>query len=412
LRWLPQVDRWSETVSELFKRGKFLAGMNRGRIDTKGEALRRVAIVEGSVGGPERLLSLAALFPETHFDSIGSLDGLQSPCDVVIVALARRDAESLFARVVDSVRPAQVVVVLQDADLNSTRRLIRLGAADVLPAPVSEMSLTLSLERLFEARPSLQGEGDSSQIVSFLKAGGGAGTTSLIAQLAPACATAGMKTAAVDLDLQFGNLGFYLDLSDAVSISDLLASGIPLDETPFSTALRKHRSGAQLLAGPRDLMPLETISPPQVDALMRGLRQSFDITLVDLPGAWTAWTNEILHLSDRIFLVTQLSVPHVNLMKRQLQVLASQGLEATPTILVCNALSSEQQESVSLKAAERSLGRVFDVVLPCDVRSMNAAINQGVELSSVRRGTKLEKALAQLLAVVRAPVSAERQAKG
>ena len=399
-------------MSELFKRGKFLAGMNRGRSDTKGEALRRVAIVEGSIGGPERLLSLAALFPETRFDSVAGLDGLQAPCEVVIVALPRRDAETLFARVADSVRPAQVVVVLQDADLSSTRRLIRLGAADVLPAPVSEMSLTLSLERLFEARSTAQGGGDSSQIVSFLKAGGGAGTTSLIAQLAPASAAAGVKTAAVDLDLQFGNLGFYLDLGDAVSIADLLASGIPLDETPFSTALRQHKSGAHLLAGPRDLMPLETISPPQAEALMRGLRQAFDMTLVDLPGAWTAWTNEILHLSSRIVLVTQLSVPHVNLMKRQLQVLASQGLEATPTILVCNALSSEQQESVSLKAAERSLGRAFDVVLPSDVRTMNAAINQGVELSSVRRGTKLEKALAQLLAAVRAPASAERQAKG
>jgi pilus assembly protein CpaE len=399
-------------VSELFKRGKFLAGMGRGRSETKGGALRRVAIVEGSIGGPERLLSLAALFPEVRFDEIGGLDGLQDVCEVVIIALPRQDAERLFARVADTVRPAQIVVVLQDADLNSTRRLIRLGAADVLPAPVSEMSLTLSLERLFEARPAVQGDGDSSQIVSFLKAGGGAGTTSLVAQLAPACASAGLGAAAVDLDLQFGNLGFYLDLTDAVSIADLLASGIPLDETPFSTALRKHRSGAQLLAAPKDLMPLEAISPPQVDALMRGLRQAFDITLVDLPGAWTAWTNEVLHLSDRIVIVTQLTVPHINLMKRQIQVLASQGLDATPTMLVCNALSGDQQESVSLKAAERSLGRSFDVVLPSDVRTMNAAINQGVELASVRRGTKLEKALAQLLAAVRAPVSAELRAKG
>jgi len=399
-------------VSELFKRGKFLAGIGRGRSETKGGALRRVAIVEGSIGGPERLLSLAALFPEVRFEEIGSLDGLQDPCEVVIVALPRQDAERLFARVADSVRPAQIVVVLQDADLNSTRRLIRLGASDVLPAPVSEMSLTLSLERLFEARPAAHSGGDGSQIVSFLKAGGGAGTTSLIAQLAPALATGGSKTAAVDLDLQFGNLGFYLDLTDTVSIADLLASGIPLDETPFSTALRKHRSGAQLLAAPKDLMPLEAISPPQVEALMRGLRQAFDLTLIDLPGAWTAWTNEVLHLSDRIVIVTQLSVPHINLMKRQIQVLSSQGLDATPTMLVCNALASEQQESVSLKAAERSLGRPFDVVLPSDPRTMNAAINQGVELASVRRGTKLEKALALLLAAVRAPANAERQAKG
>lgn len=399
-------------MSELFKRGKFLAGISRGRSETKGEALHRVAVVEGSIGGPERLLSLAALFPEVRFDSVASLDGLQDACSIVVVAVSRQDAERLFARVVEATRPAQVVVVLQDADLNTTRRLIRLGAADVLPAPVSELSLTLSLERLFEARPSGGRDEKGSQVISFLKAGGGAGVTSLIAQLTPASASAGVRTAAVDLDLQFGNLGFYLDLTDAVSVSDLLASGIPLDETPFSTALTKHRSGAQLLAAPRDLMPLEAISPPQADALVRGLRQAFELTLLDLPGAWTAWTNEILHLSDRVVLVTQLSVPHVNLLKRQLQMLASQGLADTPMTLVCNALSGDQQESVSLKAAERSLGRSFDVILPSDTRTMNAAINQGVELSAVRRGTKLEKSLAQLLAVVRAPVAAERQARG
>jgi Flp pilus assembly CpaE family ATPase len=99
-------------------------------------------------------------------------------------------------------------------------------------------------------------------------------------------------------------------------------------------------------------------------------------------------------------------------MKRQIQMLATQGLEDTPTVLVCKALSGDQQESVSLKAAERSLGRPFDLVLPSDTRTMNAAINQGVELSTVRRGTKLEKALAQLLTAVRAQAAAERQAKG
>ncbi len=124
-------------MSELFKRGKFLAGAGRGPSETKGEALHRVAIVEGSIGGPEhRLLSGGRPVPEVRFDSIGSLDGLPDPpCSLVVIALPKQDAERLFARVADAARPAQVVEVLQDADLNTTRRLIRLGAADVLPAP-------------------------------------------------------------------------------------------------------------------------------------------------------------------------------------------------------------------------------------------------------------------------------------
>jgi pilus assembly protein CpaE len=324
----------------------------------------------------------------------------------------RLGLDAAFGDLQSSARQAQIVVVLRDADLMSTRRLIRMGAADVLPAPASELALSLSLERLFETR-SLGAEpsGPGNEVVSFLKAGGGVGVTALIAQLAAILAGRGGKVGAVDLDVQFGNLGLYLDMADTTSIDDLLVSGIPLDETPFDTALAKHRSGAQVLAAPKELRPLESMSALQADALMHGLKRAFAVTLVDLPSVWTAWTDRVLHLSDRIVMVTSLSVPHINLVKRQLQVLAAQGLGGHPLTLVCNALSGEQQDTLSLKVAERALGRPFDVVLPEDRRAMNAAINQGVELSTIRRGTKLEKALIQMAGAIHAPAAAEAHAR-
>ena len=55
-----------------------------------------------------------------------------------------------------------VVIALRDADVTTTRRLMRDGAADVLPAPVSEPALALSLERLLtprdDGRPGAQAE--------------------------------------------------------------------------------------------------------------------------------------------------------------------------------------------------------------------------------------------------------------
>jgi pilus assembly protein CpaE len=143
-------------------------------------------------------------------------------------------------------------------------------------------------------------------------------------------------------------------------------------------------------------MPLETLAASHIDGLIKGLRRDFPLTLIDLPSVWTAWTNRLLSLSDRIILVTHLSVPHIQLVKRQLQVLATQKLDTRPLTLVCNSVSPEQQSSVSIKAAERALGRAFDVVIPEDRRIMTAAINQGLELSAVRRGTKLEKAINDL----------------
>jgi pilus assembly protein CpaE len=153
---------------------------------------------------------------------------------------------------------------------------------------------------------------------------------------------------------------------------------------------------AFFVAAPREMVPLETLGPPQATALLTGLRRDFRLTLVDLPPVWTAWTNEILHQADRIVLVTHLSAPHVQLVKRQLRVLASQGLDGKPLTLVCNAPSGDHTAAVSIKAAERALGRPFDAIIPEDRRTMVAATNQGVEISSVRKGTKLEKAIADL----------------
>jgi pilus assembly protein CpaE len=95
-------------------------------------------------------------------------------------------------------------------------------------------------------------------------------------------------------------------------------------------------------------------------------------------------------------MVTHLTVAHVHLVRRQLGILEMQNLDSLPLTLVCNAVTADQQNLLSIKAAERALGRPFDVVIPEEGRAMLAAANQGLSISEVRRSSKLDKALAQL----------------
>ncbi|HEV2365705.1 MAG TPA: hypothetical protein VGS12_16055 [Caulobacteraceae bacterium] len=367
---------------------------------------RRVGIVEGALADgatPEaRFASLAALFPAVEFASLPAWsDRAAARADLVIVpvnALSAAEVDGAVQRLGQRQGGARVVIALFDADVMTTRRLAHAGAADVLPAPLSEPALALSLERLLAAPPAARNESSPrGEIVVFLKAGGGVGASALLAQLAMSLAP-GLEggLGIVDLDLQMGVLALYLDMAEAVTIADLSTAAGALAEVPFATALTAHRSSARLLAAPREPAPLETLAPAHIDALFTGLRRSFALSLIDLPSAWTAWTSRALYLADRIVLVTQLTVPHVNLAKRQLRLLAGQGLEAKPLLLVCNALTGEQQQTLSLKSAERALGRGFDAVLPEDRRGMLAAINQGVELAAIRRDTRLQREIATL----------------
>jgi pilus assembly protein CpaE len=362
-----------------------------------------VAVALEAIGGEAQLTSLAALFPHVVFEPLYRSwpERLSPDLDVLVTSVdAGRPAEidQMLARVGLAPAGTRIAIVLRNADVTTTRRLIRAGAADVLPAPVSEPALAVSLERLLsQDSPEVGPTRKTGELVAVLKAGGGVGASALCVQAAFLLAQRGAAEVCVaDLDLQFGSTAVYMDLPDAVTLTDCLSSGSGLAETPYASALAKHRSGARLLAASNEIVPLETLNPDHADALVRGLRRDFALTLVDLPTVWTAWTNQILMEADRIVLVTHLAVTQIQLVKRQLRMLKSQLLDEKPITLVANAVTADQTKAVSVKAAERAIGRNFDVVIPEDRRLMDAALNEGVELASVRRGTKLEKAVGEL----------------
>jgi pilus assembly protein CpaE len=365
---------------------------------------RRVTYVEGAMS-PGEIATLANLFPSVVFEPAGSAspDSLAHNTDILVVELDGASGPAIekainFLKTCPS--RLSVLIALRHADVASSRALTRAGAADVVPVPATEAAWALGIERLlardtFGRDPSRK----PGQVVAMLKAGGGVGATSLgvqAAYLLAAKAGAEPKICFADLDLQFGTAALQFDLNEVLTVTDCIAVGELLQETQFATALGSHKSGIRVLAAPRDMTALDALTPSLADGLIGGLRRDFALTIVDLPSVWTAWTNRVLQLADRIVMVTQLSVAHVHLARRQLGILSLQNLDRLPLTLICNAVTSDQQNLLSIKAAERALGRAFDIVMPEDGRAMGAATNQGVSLSEARRGTKLEKSVAQL----------------
>jgi pilus assembly protein CpaE len=339
------------------------------------------------------------------FESVGVVwpDPWPPQLDILIVCVdgtSQSELEMALRRLRARPQALDIVILVRHADAIETGVLARHGASDVLAAPAGEAALALSIERLLARESSRGGLARKvGQIAALLKAGGGVGATSLAVLIAALLAAKAQPTSQVclaDLDLQFGTAALYLDLQDALTIADCLRVGDVLDETQFATALAAHKSGARILAAPREVTALDALTPQLAESLIAGLKRDFALTILDLPSAWTPWTYRALQLADRIVIVTQLSVPHVHLVRRQLAVLALQKLDDRPILLVCNGLSAEQQKSISLKAAQRAIGRDFDFIIPEDRATMIAAINQGVGIPEIRRATKLEKATSLL----------------
>jgi pilus assembly protein CpaE len=367
--------------------------------------LTRVGYVEGSIGGPERVASLAALFPHVQFVSVGATWPTRPIASLaaLIVSASAKDVDPVLRRLLGRPSGTPVIIALSDSDVGVTRRLLQAGAADILLAPVTEAALALSLERLLTT-PETQGpRGQSGRVVTLLKAGGGVGATAIGTQLAAMIAHNEQQEGGVcfaDLDVQFGMGALFLDLKNALTLTDILEGGGPLEETPLASALASHRSGARLLAAPRDLMPLEAINPRQVESLLAALRRDFELTIIDLPTVWTNWTNRVLQLSDQIILVTNLTVPHATLARNQLRSIAIQQLDNIAMTVVCNRVTDDQRALVPQKTAEQAIGKSFDFIIPEDRALMNEAIAHGYELSTVRRGTRLEKAISDLATTI------------
>ncbi len=373
---------------------------------SQGHALK-LGVAAGALT-QEQMAGMAALFPTIQFEFLGE-DSRNGPGDLDILFMAvdgaaPEEIEQAVRQCKLNPGAPQTVFVLRHADLSNTRVLLQSGAVDVLPAPVGETALALCLERITaRGRPSRGAPRPAGQLVAVLKAGGGVGATSLAVQSAIMAASRAGGTGRVclaDLDLQFGGAALYLDMADALTVTDCLAVGEFLGDTQFATALAAHESGIRLLAAPRDVAALDALTAHQADALLTALRRDFSLTIADLPSVWTAWTYRALQMAARIVLVTRLSVPHVHLVRRQLNLLALQKLDAIPLTLVCNAVNNDRQNLVSVRAAERAIGRAFDIVIPEDTRVMETACNQGLEIGAVRRGTKLEKMTALLAEVM------------
>jgi len=347
--------------------------------------------------------ALRGQFPEAQFlPSAGA--GGSNAADLQIVFADTRDAASLDRAAAEvGRRSGRVIVVLASADVATIRRFMRDGAADVLTAPVTDAAMAVALERQLSRNPVSVAAPTavprrSGRVVSFLKAGGGVGATSMVVQTAALLSRRDhdLKVCVVDLDVQFGQAGLYLDIAASITMSQVLSAGANLSELPFAEALAPHASGARVLAAPAEFMPLEAINPGLIDALLTALKRDFDLILLDLPTAWTGWTYRVLRQSDQIVLVTQLSVPHAHLARRQLNLLETQRLSDIPLALVCNRSGGSTPAGVSIRSAESAIGRKFDVVAPEEDKLMNEAINQGVAIGDIRRGTKIEKAVAEL----------------
>jgi pilus assembly protein CpaE len=314
-----------------------------------------------------------------------------------------RELEALEAIMKERGERLALIATSNAAPLQGVRQLMRMGIPDFLPQPLSREDLVAALFAAKRKVQSFQESARKGQVIAFIRPCGGLGATTLAVQAACALARRERnkvrpRVALIDLDLQFGSAALYLDIESQLNLFNIIDAPDRLDGAFLQGLMAHHASGLDVLAGPSFVVPLDAMTPELVTRLLDIAANDYDYVVLDLPQAWTLWSHAALSHSNLIVCVTQFTVAALRQGRRLLDAIRQEGLEQVPKKVVVNRFErSIFSREIRVKEAEKALGRGIDFFIDNDYRTVTQALNQGVPVSEVSGGNKLQKQIEAML---------------
>ncbi|MEM7695237.1 MAG: hypothetical protein AAF318_12365 [Pseudomonadota bacterium] len=216
----------------------------------------------------------------------------------------RQDALLGFRRSVPNV-PLLAVSDALPPDL--MRRVVQLNPADWLQQPVPGRALLESVRKALS-----EGRAQTSEVVAFVSASGGAGATSLSVAAATALAAAAGEPDAVflaDLDFASGACGLYLDHEKDFDLTDLIRDPARVDLELLSLIKTDHDAGYDMLSVRDREVQVSDVSEALVGRLLDMVAYRYGQVLIDIPTYPTRWADGVLAHADHVVLVCERTVP-------------------------------------------------------------------------------------------------------
>jgi pilus assembly protein CpaE len=293
-----------------------------------------------------------------------------------------------------------VVVVTQAFDEAVARQLLQIRVADFLVKPVPPVELVRTCARVATAPTS--SEETDAQIYTFLPAVGGAGVTTLAIQTAMLLLNAGRRgksaTCLVDLDFQHGAVPDYLDLEPRLNLSEIEPRPERLDRQLLEVMLSHHPSGLAVIAAPNRPAEMRSFDPDVVTRLLDMVSSNFDNVVFDMPRTWFSWTDSVLLGSNKLFIVSEMTVPGLRHAKQLVDAIRERLGDGPSAKVIINRFE-QRMFSPGIKRAdiEQALGDSFEAAIPNHYSLVREAIDRGVPLDEVKAGNKITTELKKLI---------------
>ena len=292
-----------------------------------------------------------------------------------------------------------VVAITQTFEEGVARRLMQMRVADFLVKPVSPLELGRTCARV--AKSPVESDPTEAQIFTFLPAVGGAGVTTLAVQTAMLLLHSGTRgkssTCLVDLDFQHGACADYLDIEPRLNLNEIEPRPERLDRQLLEVMLSQHPSGLAVIAAPNRPAEMRSFDPDVVTRLLDLVSSHFDYVVFDMPRTWFSWTDSVLLGSNKLFVVSETTVPGLRQAKQLVGAIRERLEGVEPRVIINRHVQKVFSSGLRRGDIQQAIGDAYLTSIPNDYALVREAIDRGVPLEEVKKGNKITIQLKKLI---------------
>lgn len=285
---------------------------------------------------------------------------------------------------------AAIFVVSPDKSAEKIIEVMKLGVAEYLVTPISDKVLENAIE---EVRLKLANAGQIARgsVYSFISSKGGLGSTVVAVNTAVALALNKRHAVALcDMSFQSGDASVLLDIVPQTTIYDISQNFHRLDVSFLRGVMAKHSSGLDFLAAPLNPEESEAITADHVARILDLAKKLYDHVIVDCTSMFVNdCTVEALKVSERIFVITDLSVPAVRNTARLCQLIGKMGINTNRLHIAVNRYI--KGGTLSIDEVEKSLNRRIYWLFPNDFNDIVTSINRGIPIVKHHSGAPFSR---------------------
>jgi pilus assembly protein CpaE len=281
-------------------------------------------------------------------------------------------------------------VVSDNKDHQNIISVMKAGVSEYLVEPVQEDLLYNAIE---EVRAKLANSGRLAQgrIYSFVSAKGGVGSTVLAVNTAAALAMDKKSTVALlDMSFQSGDASVLLDIVPQNTIMDICENIHRLDVSFLRGVMSGHSTGINFLPAPANPEDSEDIASEHVSSILNLSRKLYDHLVLDCGSMHiNDCSVEAFKQSDKVFVVTDMSVPSIRNTVRLCKLIRKFGISLEKIEIIINRYI--KGGALSLGEIEKNFDKPVYWLIPNDFSDIVSSINRGVPLVKLSSNAPFSK---------------------